>query len=396
MKTYHWTAAVVFSLVAASCAKPDDLTRPARLKGSPAFEAVRFTDLPGWRLDSVAAALPAFARSCAVIAKRSPNVPMAINQYAGIVQDWADACKAIPQSELNAEQARGYFETWFTPYRVMGNDPEMGLFTGYFEADLLGSRHKDKKFTIPIYRRPRDLVLVNLGDWRNDLAGRRISGRVINGRLKPYYSRSDIRAGRLEGIVEPLVWLDDPVDAFFLHIQGSGRVRLSDGAAMRIGYDGHNGHAYYPIGRHLIETGAIPREGMSMQKIRAWLEKNPTQKDTVMNLNGAYIFFREVRGDGPLGAQGVVLSPGRSLAVDPRAIPLGLPVWIDVNYPDEAGKRLRRLMVAQDTGGAIKGPVRADIFWGNGSMAERLAGPMKAGGSYFVFIPKGRVSSRSR
>ena len=392
----RWTALAALFLAAASCARSDDVERPPPPNAPAVVEAVRFTDIPGWRFDSVAEALPAFARTCAVLSGRSPDTPIGSNRRSGKARDWIRACKAMPHAGASPEESREYFESWFTPHRVATDESPKGLFTGYFEADLIGSRKRETTFTIPIYHRPKDLVLVNLGDWRKDLAGRRISGRVINGRLKPYHSREEIEAGRLDRKADPLVWLDDPVDAFFLHIQGSGRVVLPDGAAIRIGYDGHNGHSYYAIGRHLIEIGAIPRKEISMQSIRSWLEKHPKQMATVMNLNPSYIFFRERDRSGPLGAQGVVLSPGRSLAVDPRNIPLGAPVWIDVDYLDERGKPLRRLMVAQDTGGAIKGVVRGDVFWGNGPAAERLAGRMKASGTYFVLLPKKILGSRSR
>jgi membrane-bound lytic murein transglycosylase A len=184
------------------------------------------------------------------------------------------------------------------------------------------------------------------------------------------------------------LWLENDIDAFFLHIQGSGRVSFSDGSELRIGYAGHNGHAYVAIGKHLTKSGAIKKQDISLQSIKHWLLQNPQKKHSIMDLNNSYIFFRKIDGSGPIGAQGVPLTAGRSLAVDRKFLPLGLPIWLNADYLDENGKLLQRLMVSQDTGGAIKGLVRGDVFWGSGEKALALAGPMKAWGEFYVFLPK--------
>lgn len=219
--------------------------------------------------------------------------------------------------------------------------------------------------------------MVELGDFRETLKGQRIAGRVVNGNLKPYENRADIEAGKLKD-AKPLVWVDDPVDAFFLHIQGSGRVLLDDGTEMRVGYAAQNGHTYYAVGRELVKRGLMNKDDVSMQSIRAWLEAHPEQAAEFMNLNPSYVFFNELTGEGPLGAQNVALTPGRSMAVDRTRVPYGTPLWLDIAEPAPDVGPIQRLVIAQDTGGAIKGAIRGDYYWGYGPEAEHYAGLMKS------------------
>lgn len=358
--------------------------------GKPAYVKRELKELPGWGDDRLAEAVPALRRSCATLLRQPDETAVEPASVGGRVADWRGACEAAAKlgDRVADGDLRRFLERWFTPYEVQLPTREPGLFTGYFEPELAGSMERRTGYEVPIYPRPSDLVLVNLGDWRSALNGERIAGRVRDGRLVPYDSRADIESGAIDKKAKPLLWLADPVDAFFLHIQGSGRVKLSDGRTVRVGYDGHNGHIYYPIGRYLVETGELEREAVSLQTIRAWLNRNPARMQEVMNRNPSYIFFRTVEGDGPIGAQGVALTAGRSLAVDRRFVPLGAPVWLDIDYPDERGAALRRLVVAQDTGGAIKGAVRGDVFWGHGEAAAEKAGPMAAKGRYYVLLPK--------
>jgi membrane-bound lytic murein transglycosylase A len=348
---------------------------PDHLTLSPAS----FASLPQWRDDNTAAALAAFARSCVQLAKEPSTAPLGV---AGNAAEWQSACAAVPQNADDAA-ARRYFETWFEPWLAGNNGATEGLFTGYYEPELAGARHPGPGFTTPLLQRPPDLVMVDLGLFRPALRGQRIAGRVVDGRLQPYQDRAQIERGALDRYRLPLFWVADPVDAFFLEIQGSGLIELRDGGAVRIGYDGQNGWPYVPIGRLLVERGALTKENVSLQTIRAWIEAHPAEGRALMDANPSYVFFREIKGDGPLGSEGVVLTPGRSLAVDRRFVPLGVPVFLD------AGDGIQRLMVAQDTGGAISGPVRGDVFWGTGAGAEARAGPMKARGRYFLLLPKG-------
>ena len=363
-------------LVVLGCAETPEKAQEDR----PVFSAVSFADLPGWNTDIHTPALVAFMKSC------PPMVRRGVRGY-GDVAVWREICKQARTVAANDHQgARRFFERNFYPAAVTGNDGPTGLITGYYEPELRGARQRSGPFNVPLHVRPPDLVTVSLGRFRDDLKGKQIAGRVVRGRLVPYPDRAGIERGALKNRKLELVWVDSAADAFFLHIQGSGRIRLPDGSIMRVGYAGTNGHPYTAIGRELIARGAVPREKISMQAIRGWLAANPADGARLMRTNKSYVFFRELTGDGPLGAQGVVLTPERSLAVDRRLLPLGLPVWLDTAEPD--GTPFRRLMVAQDTGGAIRGAVRADVFWGPGARAADRAGKMKSPGRYWFLIPR--------
>ncbi len=355
--------------------------------------AADFDDLPGWPDDALGQGLQAFLKSCDRTLGRPAAADMGGGGYAGTVADWRAVCAAAAGVPVDRAATQTFFETRFRPIRVANNDRTEGLFTGYYEAALDGSRRRHGRYQVPLHRRPADLVVVDLGRFRDDLEGRRIAGRVDGGELLPYPDRAAIETGGLVGRGLEMLWVDDPVDAFFLHIQGSGLVRLDDGSTARIGYAGQNGRPYLAIGGPLIANGAIARAEISMQAIRNWLADNPGEATALMNRNPSYVFFREIAGDGPLGAGGAVLTPGRSLAVDRKWHALGVPVWFDGRAPDPAddtagaSQPLRRLMVTQDTGGAIRGPVRGDVFWGNGGRAAAVAGRMKHSGRLWLLLP---------
>ena len=388
--------AVALGLVAAVMVRPVFVPIPVPPPPEKlVLRAVDFAALPGWRDDSHHGAAVALRRSCAALGKLPDERPIGPDGLAGAAADWRDICAAA--QAVTSDAARDFFETWFRPFSVANNDDDEGLFTGYYEASLDGAREPGNGYATPLLARPDDLVMVGLGAFRDDLKGRRVAGRVVDGRLRPYPSRAEIEAGALAGRGLELVWVDDPVDAFFLHIQGSGRVALADGGELRLGYAGQNGHPYTAIGRDLIAAGALTRETVSMQSIRAWLAANPSRAQDMMDRNASYIFFRELSGDGPVGAQGVALTPGRSLAVDRKFMPLSVPVWLDTVAPAaDGGERvLRRLLIAQDTGGAIRGPVRGDVFWGHGDAAAETAGRMKSRGRYFVLLPRAVAEARA-
>jgi len=373
----------LLGLVFAWLTRPVPPPRPPKL----ALERVAFANLPGWREDRVAEAVPALLRSCAVFDRAKDDRDLGL---AGTPADWREACAAA--NKLGADDAHAFFERWFVPFAATESGKAVGLFTGYYEASLKGSRTRSERYRTPLYKRPPDLITANLGLFSDELKGKRIAGRVKDGELAPFPARKEIEAGALAGKGLELVWVDDPVDAFFLQIQGSGRVALDDGSELRVGYAAQNGRDYVPIGRKLIERGALARENVSMQSIRKWLADNPDQADGVMNENPSFVFFRELKGDGPVGAQGVALTAGRSIAVDRRHVPYGLPLWLETQAPDaDAAKpdgAFHRLMVAQDTGGAIRGAVRGDVFWGYGEEAAGRAGRMKHPGRWFLLLPK--------
>lgn len=354
---------------------------------TPSFRDMPFSALPGWASDQHAAAIPALLKSCPPLEKRGVR---GFAKSFGTAPVWQGICaqaRSLPSGDDRA--ARAFFERLFVPAAVSGRDGADGLITGYFEPELQGSRKRQGRFNVPLHVRPSDLVAVDLGRFSDELKGKRIAGRVVQGRLIPYHNRSQIERGALRGKKLELVWVDDAADAFFLHIQGSGRIRLRDGSILRVGYAGTNGQPYTAIGRALIARGEIPRERMSMQAIRKWMTANPGPGAKLMRTNKSYVFFRALTGPGPIGAQGVALTPERSIAVDRGILPLGLPVWMDTVLPDQATTPYRRLMIAQDTGGAIKGAVRADVFWGPGARAAKMAGSMKSPGRYWFLRPRG-------
>ena len=285
--------------------------------------------------------------------------------------------------------AKRYFETWFVPYEVIDteNGGAPGLFTGYYEPELNGAWTKGGAFQTPLLSRPDDLLSVSLGAFDDNLGGNTIWGRVQNGKLVPYPDRTAIEGGALQDLSKPLLWVDDPVDAFFLHIQGSGLVRMQDGTVARVGFAGKNGRPYVSIGRILIDRGEIPANRLTMDSIRDWVHARPTAGPELLQNNPSYVFFRLLQGDGPLGAQGVALTAERSVAVDRRYLPLGAPMWLETQDALDVDQAYNRLMVSQDTGGAIKGQVRGDIFFGAGVLAEKRAGNMKRPGRYFILLP---------
>ena len=286
---------------------------------------------------------------------------------------------------------RTFFEQFFIPYRVINPDGGSdGLITGYYEPLLFGSRTPTKRHHFPLYAEPDDLLTIDLGNIYPELKHMRLRGKLEGNRVTPYYSRAEIDNGTASLKGQELFWVDDAIDLFFLQIQGSGRVRLDNGETVRVGYANQNGYPYKSIGKVLVERGELPLEKASMQGIKDWGVQNPDKLKDLLNLNASYVFFRELPNNtgGPLGAQGVALTAGRSIAVDPRSIPLGVPVFLATTWPN-SNKPLQRLMIAQDTGGAIRGAVRADFFWGFGKDAGRLAGGMKQNGKMWVLLPKG-------
>jgi len=331
----------------------------------------QFSDLPGWRDADLDPALAAFRRSCAVITAKPPAE--AIADYAGTAADWQNVCGR------EAGDARAFFEKNFTPYALSGE----GLFTGYYEPEIRGSRTQTGTYRTPVYGLPSDLIRVDLSQFSPGFKGEHISGRLSGQKLVPYASRADINAKGLPA-AKILFWCDDPVALFFLQIQGSGRVKFADGSSVRIAYAGENGRPYTAIGRILLAEGELEKEKISLATIRDWLKAHPQLAQTVMEANQSFIFFEEkALGDTALGSngvEGVPLTPLGSMAIDLRKNALGAPYYI-------ATDPLKALLIAQDTGGAIRGQVRGDVYFGFGGPAEQRAGEMKAQGHMFVLLP---------
>ena len=355
-----------------------------------------FAALADWAKDRHGEALAAFQKSCASMVKRPTERPLGGNAAVpgGRNGDWQAVCKkALALNVADHAAARAFFETQFTPYEVFdaaaADAPQTGLFTGYYVPDLNGAWARGGNYQTPLLARPDDLVSVSLGAFDDALGGNTLWGRVVDGKLQPYHDRKAIAGGVLGAKAKPLLWVDSPIDAFFLHVQGSGQVRFADGTVRQVGFAGKNGLTYKSIGRILIDRGEIPAAKLSMDAIRAWIGARPQEGQALIEQNPSYVFFRLLESDGPLGAQGVALTGGRSMAVDLRYMPLGAPVWLETHEPLDGKQAMNRLMVAQDTGGAIKGVVRGDIFFGAGKQATKQAGNMKRPGRYFILLPNG-------
>jgi membrane-bound lytic murein transglycosylase A len=353
------------------------------------FSPVGWQALPAVLEDSLAEALPALVLSCDKFAALPADRPIGPEGLGGSAGEWAPACARIAALAPGDETSlRAVLETEFTAFLVSEDGRTEGLFTGYYEAELTGSRNKPAVPATPLYGLPDDLVRVDLGLFGDTFGKKKVLGRVDGRRLVPYYDREQIDGeGALAGRGLELLWAHDPVEAFFLHVQGSGRVKLDDGSVVRVGFAGSNGLPFTGIGRLMLDEGIIPPSEASAQGIKAWLRAHPSQAEEILFRNDRYIFFRVIEGDGPIGSQGVALTPGRSLAIDPAFIPLGAPLFLETTWPGSE-RPLRRLVVAQDTGSAIKGPVRGDLFWGYGAPALEQAGRMKQSGRYYLLLPK--------
>jgi len=353
-------------------APTEPVKTPARLV------VARWADLPGWRQDRLEAAWPALLRSCRAL---KDDVR------------WSSACRAAGAlGDTPARAAvRAYFESGFQPWQVLNGDGSAeGLVTGYYEPLIRGSLTRSPRSAWPIHGVPDDLITVDLGGVYPELKNMRLRGRLEGNRLVPYWTRGELAAQGRQVRAPVIAWADDPIELFFLQVQGSGRIALPDGTFLRIGYADHNGHPYKSIGRWLIDQGELTLSQASMQGIQRWARTHPARLRELLDQNPAFVFFRVLPSsdDGPLGALGVPLVAERSIAVDRSAIPLGAPVFLATTEPNSTTP-MQRLVLAQDTGGAIKGGVRADYFWGYGDAAGALAGRMRQKGAMWVLLPKG-------
>jgi len=340
------------------------------------FAVSKWEMLPDWQTQDLQPAWAAFWQSCTAL-KNKPG--------------WQSVCdRANELGQPDNEALHNFFEEGFTPYQVFNPDGSTeGLITGYYEPKLYGSRIPTDRFRYPVYGVPEDLLTIELSEQYPQLKGMRLRGRIDGNRIVPYYDRADIDSGNAPLKGSELLWVDNEIELFFLQIQGSGRIELPDGSLVKIGYANQNGHPYASIGRKLVDMGALTLEEASMQSIKQWGKDNPHLLADLLAHNPSYVFFRElpVELSAPLGALGVPLTDEYSMAVDRRTIPLGSPVFLSTTYPN-SDKPLNRLMFAQDTGGAIRGAVRGDFFWGFGEQAGAQAGRMKQPGQMWVLFPK--------
>lgn len=348
-----------------------------------ALTSVDLISLHGWSSHDHEAARQVLRRSCREMLEQGAAFRRPVH-FGGSPSSWRNACLAA----FEADDARSYFERLFRAYRVHDPARPDGLFTGYFEPEVDGSLSPSGVFHVPVYRRPPDLVSVGEG------ASGLTYGRMMDGQAVPYFTRREIEEGALAGKGLEIVWLKDWADAFFIQIQGSGRVRLAEGGTLRLSYSAKSGHAYTGIGGLLVQRGVLPEQDMSMQAIRRWMAGHPQQARELMWENKSFVFFRTVELEdselGALGAQHVQLTPRRSLAIDRSLWMFGTPVWVDTLAPEGTGSSLvpfRQLLIAQDTGSAIRGLARGDVYWGFGEAAGEIAGPMKSPGAMTVLLP---------
>lgn len=353
---------------------PPEAAQPA-VPPHPVLEGAGWEALPGWSEDDPAQAWDAFLTGCGALRGKP---------------EWQRVCDAATAlTDRTPEVLRAFFERNFRPWHVYNPDgSDTGTITGYYEPLLHGSRTPGPRYRYPVYGVPDDLLIVDLGELYPELKSMRLRGRLDGRRVVPYYSRAQIEDGKAPTAGKEILWVDDAVELFFLEIQGSGRVAMDDGSTARVGYADQNGQPYRSIGKLLVNRGELPLAKASMQGIRAWAQRNPDKLREILDYNTSYVFFREMPADapGPLGSLGVALTAQRSLAVDARFLPLGAPVYLDTTWPNTK-KPLRRLMMAQDTGGAIRGAVRADFFWGFGEEATTQAGRMNQRGTMWVLLP---------
>jgi len=354
----------------------------APMKPVATLQPTTFGALPGWEIDDLREAWPAFLASCDVLGKKP---------------EWTKACniaRGVNGSDTKA--VRNFFEDMFVPNTVFNSDgSDTGTVTGYYEPLLRGSRRRGGPYQTPLYEAPDDLLTIDMSSLYPDLKNMRLRGRLVGKKVIPYFSRAELeQSGALAG--KELLWVDDPIDAFFLQVQGSGRVRLADSPdIVRVAYADQNGYPYKSIGHYLVDKGEMTLDQASAQSIKAWFVAHPTRQQELLNANPSYVFFKEEKvidpKKGPKGALGVPLTPERSIAVDAQFIPLGAPVFLATTLPNSASP-LQRLTLAQDTGGAIRNGVRADFFWGFGADAGEKAGRMKQRGMMWVLLPKGEPS----
>ena len=340
-------------------------------------EAIDYDDLPGWQQDNHTEALLALIKGCARLDKKD---------------SWSEICRAARALNYpDKNTSRHFFETHFSPHPLYGEKGKReGMITGYYEPLLHGAMQPDERYRYPLYQAPDEMLIVDLASLYPELKDKRIRGRLVGNKVVPYYSRAEIDGDEIPLQGQELLWVDDRDQLFFLQIQGSGRIELPSGQVIGAAYANQNGHAYISIGKKLIEMGELKREDVSLFTIKSWLKSYPQRAQALLNENPSYVFFalKESVEQGPTGSLNVPLTAERSLAIDPKFVELGNPIWLNTTYPGENAKKFQKLLMAQDTGGAIKGQLRADIFWGAGERAENMAGNMKQSGEMYILMPR--------
>lgn len=355
---------------------------------------VTFSKLPGWDKANLLPSFSAFQISCKVFLKQSPDKAVGSDFIELSARDWFPACEAAlaDTAPKTPTAVMDFFQKYFEVHEFHDGKPVQGLFTGYYMSSLKGSLTKTKQFNVPIYGLPDNLVSIQLNLFDPAFKKRKIVGRVVDQhRVIPYYTRKEIENGAIKGQAPVIAWVDSRIDRLFLEIQGSGVIELPDGSLLYVGYTAENGAPYTAIAGVLIKQGVMTRDNASMQHIRSYLDAHPKEIRPVLDQNKSFVFFETSKKSEAYGSQGAPLTPGYSMAVDLKWVPVGVPVWLNTTRPDPRQDKthpFHRLMIAQDTGGAICGPVRGDIYWGVGKKATSIAGRMKNPGQYWLLLPK--------
>lgn len=369
-----------FCLILTSCGEEQEKTTVGE---EIELERSSFSDLSDWKQDNISTAINALKKSCQKIKDNTNEYIDMLSAIKIPTADYLKICRNL--TNVRPIKYKEFIENNFTPYLVKYNGESEGKFTSYYEAELHAAYHKTERYKYPIYGRPFDLIELNLQDFDKTLPNKRLVGRIKGNKFIPYYSRAEIHDKPLNAPV--ILWGDNEVDIYVMQIQGSAVAQMEDGSKIRIGYADNNGRQFKGIGSILLEEKLIKPGQASMGKIKKWLKENPEKAVAPMNKNERYVFHRLINSEGPIGAQGVSLTAGRSLAVDRKYIPLGALLWLETNGPDK--EEIHKLVIAQDIGGAIKGGVRGDYFWGSGGddVLEK-AGKMHAKGKYYILLPK--------
>lgn len=353
---------------------------------------VAFNALPNWNASDTRKSFAAFQISCKAFLKQNPEKMVGSDFIHLQIKDWLPACQSLSTiNPASKDQTKSFFESWFEPVEFDDGKPVRGLFTGYYMPAIKGSLTRTDEFKVPIYGVPSNLITADVHDFDKKAPHKRIVGRVVGKKLVPYFTRKQINNGAIQNVAPVLAWIHSPVDRVFLEIEGSGIIDINNEKPLFVGYSAENGAPYTSIARVLIDKGAMTKDTASMQTIIHYFKSHPNRVDSVINQNQSFVFFQTSKQEAALGSQGVPLTPGYSLAVDRKWIPMGTPIWLNTTRPDhqsDNNKPFTRLMIAQDTGGAIRGSVRGDVYWGPGEKAQSIAGRMKNTGHYWLLLPK--------
>ncbi|MBQ8481150.1 MAG: murein transglycosylase A [Alphaproteobacteria bacterium] len=380
-KMLKFILGILFILETSGCIKESAISDT---ESAVVVKKTSFNELKGWNNDDFMEVIPVFSKNCRFI-NNNKNEFIYSSQIKIKTSDYKEICRKFTVKNIKtSEQMKNFIESEFYPYSVSDGNNQEGKFTSYYEAEIYASFEKTSEYKYPIYGKPSDLIEINLRDFDKNLPNTRLVGRVKDGKFIPYYNRREIEKN---GIKAPVImWGNDLVDIHFMQIQGSAIAHMSDGSDLRVGYADNNGHKFRGIGGILISKKIIEPKDASMVKIREWLRNNPQKAEELMAENERFIFQRLSDSDGPLGAMGVSLTAGRSIAIDNNYIPLGAVMWLNTYNPDK--KEINKTVFAQDIGSAIKGVVRGDYFWGHGEQALKEAGRMNSVGKYYILAPK--------